>query len=173
MNPCPRCCGGFPDDPDLPVCQCGSDWPSPRKDNPVSETAKWLKSREGWLRVIAVPAPSGGFEIAVVIDGSYALEAGPRRIARGHAERIAAALRADGAGLARALPVDVRPQLPEHSAPDRRTAEERERLRNQAVQASKLRDLGGMFANLDQAYGMNLDESDRLYIAFDEDGDDR
>lgn len=75
----------------------------------MNETAKWLKSREDWLRVIAIPGAHGGFDIALVIDGTYAVDSGVRRLVRSHAERLMAALKADGMPLGRPVPVGSAP----------------------------------------------------------------
>lgn len=65
-------------------------------------TAGLLKSREDWLRVVAIPAPHGGFDIALVIDGSYDfLLNDPRPLQASWLRRVKAALAADG------LPVGV------------------------------------------------------------------
>lgn|GEM_PF-5699861 len=63
---------------------------------PPETTAALLKMREDWLRVVAVPSRYG-FDIAVVVDGTYSLDGyDPAEVARGWLDRIKAALAADG-----------------------------------------------------------------------------
>jgi len=167
MNPCPRCGGGFPDDFDLPVCRCGSNWHSPRKDTRMSETASWLKSRENWLRVVAIPN-HGGFEIALVIDGTYSLESGPKRVARHHIERIMAALEADGLPLRRPPGMGVRSlETPEEV--EERRERHREAAQARVDDAIAARDVGGMLASLGEAMGQPPDGFTDLEAAYLED----
>ncbi|MGI5274704.1 hypothetical protein ACQEUU_37105 [Nonomuraea sp. CA-218870] len=64
---------------------------------PPETTAALLKMREEWLRVVAIPSKHGGFDIAVVIDGSYdATYYDPTDVAKGWLNRIGEALARDG-----------------------------------------------------------------------------
>lgn len=133
----------------------------------TSETAKWLKSREDWLRVVAIPSPYGGFDVALVIDGSYSLDAGPRRVVRGHAERLMEALAADGVPLGRPAGVGVRLRVDSRE----QDAARRETARRDMDQAIVDRDLDGLFEAMGEVLGARWDEFADLEAAFDEDGD--
>lgn len=64
---------------------------------PPVTTAGLLKIREDWLKVIAVPSPHGGFDIALVIDGTYSLDHyDPTELLRTWNVRIREALAQDG-----------------------------------------------------------------------------
>jgi len=128
----------------------------------MSETAKWLKSREDWLRVIAIPGAHGGFDIALVIDGTYAVDSGVRRLVRSHAERLMAALKADGTPLGRPVPVGVRPSI--DAAAD--YARRREAACQAIRKACEVRDLDGLFEAMSEAVRPPLDEFVDLEDAF-------
>lgn len=64
---------------------------------PPETTAALLKMREEWLRVVAIPSKHGGFDIAIVIDGSYdSTYYDPTGVAKGWLKRIGEALARDG-----------------------------------------------------------------------------
>ncbi|MFI7114006.1 hypothetical protein ACIBK9_47350 [Nonomuraea sp. NPDC050227] len=64
---------------------------------PPETTAGLLKIREDWLKVIAIESPHGGFDIAVVIDGSYDRQYyDPADLKETWAKRLKAALAVDG-----------------------------------------------------------------------------
>jgi hypothetical protein len=66
----------------------------------MSAAADWLKSREDWLRVIATPNIHGGFDIAVVVDGTYSIDHNnPRELCQRFANQIAVAMKTDGVSL--------------------------------------------------------------------------
>jgi hypothetical protein len=62
----------------------------------VNATAALLKRREDHFRVVVVPNRWGGYDVALVIDGSYANPADARRVADDFKRQIEAALAADG-----------------------------------------------------------------------------
>lgn len=64
---------------------------------PPETTAGLLKLHEDWLRVVAIPSKHGGFDIAVVVDGSYSLDGyDPVQVEKSWLERIKAAMETDG-----------------------------------------------------------------------------
>lgn len=62
----------------------------------MSHTADLFKRREDHFRVVVVPNRWGGFDVALVIDGSYADPADARRVADDFKRQIEEALAADG-----------------------------------------------------------------------------
>lgn len=78
----------------------------------MSHTADLFKRREDHFRVVVVPNRWGGYDVAVVIDGSYGDPADARVNADDFKQQIEAALAADG--MAYGVPlnsVSGRPQL--------------------------------------------------------------
>jgi hypothetical protein len=64
---------------------------------PPETAAGLLKMREDWLKVITVPAQHGGFDVALVIDGSYdPAYYDATDLKRSWARRLMDALAADG-----------------------------------------------------------------------------
>lgn len=134
----------------------------------MSETAKWLKSRENWLEVVAIPNPGGGFDIALVIDGSYSLESGPQRVARGHLERILSALKADGLPLRTMPKMGVR-SLETAEDADGRREQHREAARARAAESAANHDVDGMVTALVDATSSPLGQFEELEVAYLED----
>ncbi|MEV4181660.1 hypothetical protein AB0J28_09455 [Streptosporangium canum] len=62
----------------------------------MSATADLFKRREDHFRVVVVPNRWGGYDVAVVIDGSYGDPADARHSADDFKRQIEAALTADG-----------------------------------------------------------------------------
>lgn len=62
----------------------------------MSATADLFKRREDHFRVIVVPNRWGGYDVALVIDGSYADPADARRNADDFKRQVEEALAADG-----------------------------------------------------------------------------
>lgn len=80
----------------------------------MSATADLFKRREDHFRVVVVPNRWGGYDVALVIDGSYANPADARRNADDFKRQIEAALAADGMPYGVPLnPETGRPQLVE------------------------------------------------------------
>lgn len=95
---------------------------------PPETIAGLLKLHEDWLRIVAIPGKHGGFDIAVVIDGTYNLDsADPVQVEKGWRDRIAAAMETDGLPLG--VPLSRCPgrakllggeEIPELDEPERR-----------------------------------------------------
>ncbi|MDH2424808.1 hypothetical protein [Sphaerisporangium sp. TRM90804] len=62
----------------------------------MSATADLFKRREDHFRVVVVPNRWGGYDVALVIDGSYANPADARHSADDFKRQIEEALAADG-----------------------------------------------------------------------------
>ncbi|MET8985896.1 hypothetical protein ABZW49_10645 [Nonomuraea wenchangensis] len=78
----------------------------------MSATADLFKRREDHFRVVVVPNRWGGYDVALVIDGSYANPADARYHADDFKRQIEAALAADGMPYGVPLnPETGRPQL--------------------------------------------------------------
>lgn len=78
----------------------------------MNHTADLFKRREDHFRVIVVPNRWGGYDVALVIDGSYADPADARHNADDFKRQIEAALAADGMPYGVPLnPESGRPQL--------------------------------------------------------------
>lgn len=60
---------------------------------------EFMENRDRWLEVMTVPAPNGGHDIVLRLDGTYTEHADPAEVEelRAHfAERVAQALQRDG-----------------------------------------------------------------------------
>lgn len=80
----------------------------------MNHTADLFKRREDHFRVVVVPNRWGGYDVAMVIDGSYGDPADARRVADDFKRQIEAALAADGMPYGVPLnPETGRPQLVE------------------------------------------------------------
>ncbi|MFD1546946.1 hypothetical protein [Nonomuraea guangzhouensis] len=62
----------------------------------MSATADLFRRREDHFRVVVVPNRWGGYDVALIIDGSYADPADARRVADDFKRQIEEALAADG-----------------------------------------------------------------------------
>lgn len=62
-----------------------------------SEVVAFLRERREWLHVRAVPSVrGGGYDVALVLDGSYTIRSDAEDMARFMAGILAEAMRADG-----------------------------------------------------------------------------
>lgn len=62
----------------------------------MSELADLLKRREDWLQTVVIPNRWGGYDVALILDGSYADPADARVNAEDFRRQILEALAADG-----------------------------------------------------------------------------
>jgi hypothetical protein len=113
MNSCPACSGRHPDDPpSRRICECGTNWTSPRKDFPMSAAADFFKWREDWLQFIPVRNKHGNWAVAIIIDDGYGDLADALHNCEDYQRKVEKACAEDGLPLGVPLnPVTLRPQV--------------------------------------------------------------